>query len=250
MTAPDTAQPAAAPDTEAGPAEPAAAPRVDLYTGIHRAMRACMADTLTRVGCLDPQDPEELQDTLRRLDALLHLCRSHLEQENEHLHTAIEARRPGATQRMADDHADHVEVIAALQEQADRLRREPGELAALRLYRHLALFVAENFSHMHHEETAHNAQLWALYGDDELLGIEQRLIASVSPATRAIVMPWFLRALPPAQRAAMLRGMEAAMPPEAMRELLDMARELLPQPAWAKLARAMRVPAAPGLMTA
>ena len=38
----------------------------------------------------------------------------------------------------------------------------------------LALFIADNFQHMHVEETAHNAVLWARYTDAELMGSTTR----------------------------------------------------------------------------
>ena len=55
---------------------------------------------------------------------------------------------------------------------------QPG--LALRLYRHLALFVAANFQHMHIEETAHNTLLWAACTDAELQTLRAAL-AKVDP---------------------------------------------------------------------
>lgn len=36
-------------------------PRVDLYVGIHKAMRALMADILVAVGKMDPADDSEVE---------------------------------------------------------------------------------------------------------------------------------------------------------------------------------------------
>jgi hypothetical protein len=74
----------------------------------------------------------------------------------------------------------------------------PQRTAALgRLYRALALFVADNFQHMQVEETAHNAVLWAAYRDDELMAIEQAIVASIPPDAMAEALHWFLPALTP-----------------------------------------------------
>ena len=78
--------------------------------------------------------------------------------------------------------------------------------AALRLYRHLALFVAENFQHMHIEETVNNAALWACYSDAELLEIHGRLLASMPPQEHLLVARWMVPALSPVERAGMLNG--------------------------------------------
>lgn len=184
--------------------EPAATPRLDLYTPIHKALRHFMTDTLLRVGRMDVNDAGDFQATLGQVDALLDQCLSHLDHENHFVHTAIEARRPGASHRIAEEHLDHMESIDALRADADQLRRahpDSRPAVALRLYRHLALFVGDNFAHMHYEETVHNAALWALYTDAELHELHGRLLASLPPQEMDTVMRWMLPALNPAERA-------------------------------------------------
>lgn len=48
-----------------------------------------MTDTLGRVGWLDVFDADEMRATLAQLHALLDLCASHLQHENEFVHSAI-----------------------------------------------------------------------------------------------------------------------------------------------------------------
>lgn len=235
--------------TVAATAPLGATPRLDIYDPIHRALRLFMTDTLGRVGWLDPADAAECQATLSQVEALLGLLRAHLKHENQHVHPAIEARRPGGTTRVADDHREHEEHIAALQADVDRLRRQPEAAAATRLYRHLALFVADNFQHMQFEETAHNQALWDAYSDAEIQGIEAAIVASIAPETMALTLRWMVPALPPAQRAAFLAPLQQAMPPEAFRDVLDGVRPTLDDTAWAKLARALNLPPVPGLVT-
>ena len=181
-------------------------PRVDLYAPIHKALRSFMSDTLDRVGRMDLDDGVDTQRTLAQLEALLTLCHSHVQTENRFVHPAIEARQPKGARRIAEEHVEHLESIDALRAEvqvAARVRRpraKPG--LALRLYRHLALFVAENFQHMHIEETAHNAALWAHYSDAELLQLHDRLLASIDPREMLEVARWMVPALNPAERAA------------------------------------------------
>jgi hemerythrin-like domain-containing protein len=235
-------------DSSTAPAKAAAAaPRVDLYSGIHKALRLFMTDTLLRVGRLDTGDADELATTLAQLRSLLELCRSHVAHENEFVHAAIEARRPGASQRIAAEHVEHLDAIAALEAEVAALAAMPREPAAQRLYRHLARFVGENFEHMHVEESSHNATLWSLYSDAELLEIHQRILAAVDPAEMGLVLRWMVPAMSPAERAGMLGEMQRQMPPEAMRGVIDTVRPHLNDSAWGKLARALNLPIAPGL---
>jgi hypothetical protein len=227
----------------APPAAPAAAARFDIYAGIHRALRLFMTDTLVRLGRVDTGDSEETAATLSQLVALLAMCRAHVEHENRFIHAAIEARSPGASTRVAEDHVGHLEHIAALEAEAATLRAAPSPAAALRLYRHLALFVAENFEHMQREETVHNQALWAAYTDAEIMAVEHAIVSSHPPEEIAQVLRWMAPALPPAERAAWLGGMQQATPPEAFRGVLQMVRPTLDERAWAKLVRALGVPA-------
>lgn len=225
-------------------------PRYDIYAGIHRALRLFMTDTLGRLGWLDCGDAIETRAALDQLDALLVFCRQHLEHENRFVHPAIEARGAGATQRVAAEHQQHLEEIAALQAEAAALRAGPAAPLALRLYRHLAVFIAENFHHMQVEESHHNEALWAAYSDAEIQAIEQRLVATLDPAAQALVLRWMTPALPPAERTAWFGAMRQQLPPEAFAMVMDAARSALDDRAWAKLAQSLGLPPVPGLVSA
>ena len=148
-----------------------AAPRMDMYASIHKALRAFMADTLLGLGRMDVDDDLEFAQTCDRVMQLLDLCRAHLHHENQFVHAAMEARQPGSSQSIAGEHVEHEQAITALADGVNHLMAcaKPARPAAtLALYRQLALFVAHNFEHMHEEETAHNRVLWQCYTDAEL----------------------------------------------------------------------------------
>jgi len=227
----------------------AAAPRVDLYAPIHKALRHFMTDTLHRVGRMDVFDAGDFQAALDQLGALLDQCVAHIEHENAFVHTTIDARAPRGSTRTADDHIEHLDSIDALRAEAAALREAALSERlglALRLYRHLALFVAENFQHMHFEETQNNALLWAHYSDAELFEMHDRLLASIAPAEHLRIARWMVPALSPAERAIVVGGMQAEAPPAAFAATLDVVRPHLDETAWNKLARAIGVPQQPG----
>ena len=224
-------------------------PRLDLYAPIHKALRAAMTDTLGRVGRLDVFDTEEMDETLDAFDALLDLCASHVAHENAFVHPAIEARQPAGASRTAEDHVEHLASIEALRAEGRRLRSAAeGERTALalRLYRHLALFVAENFQHMHIEETVNNATLWAHYSDAELAELHERILGAISPQEHLVVARWMVPAMNPVERAGMLGGAKAGMPPEAFLGVVEHVRPHLDARAWKKLAPAIGVAVQPG----
>jgi iron-sulfur cluster repair protein YtfE (RIC family) len=237
-------------NTEQTAATVAAAQRYDLYQTIHKGLRDFMGDTLSRVGRVDVTDNDDLARTLGQLEALLNFCASHLQHENEFIHTAIRERQPAAASRTAEDHVEHLQSIEALRTEARAVYAAPDEqrmALALRLYRHLALFVAENLQHMHIEETANNAALWNHYTDAELMAIHQRLLASVSPQDKLEVMRWMVPAINPAQRAALLGGLKAQAPAAMLDAVVNVVRPHLEIRDWSKLARAIGLPDQAGL---
>jgi len=233
-------------NTRPAAAAPGRAPagRMDLYVSIHKALRHFMTDTLTRVGRIDVADRADRDEALGQLDTLLGLCLAHLHHENEFVHAAIEARQPAGSQRIAGEHVEHAESIAALKEEAAALSDANGvdaERLALRLYRHLALFVAENFQHMNIEETVHNALLWQHYSDAELGALHGRIMASISPQEHLLVARWMLPASTPAERAMVVGAAKAQMPPEALLGVMSVVRPHLDGAGWAKLATAIGI---------
>jgi hypothetical protein len=242
-----------APATSAPHASTPAPSRHDGYLGIHKALRLFMTDTLTRVGRTDPGDDAEVHSTLEQVRDLLGLCQLHVKDENDFLHPALERARAGSAARAQQEHVQHLEAIHDLGDLAGLIAdtRDTARAAApARLYRAMALFVAENLEHMHLEETEHNAVLWAHYSDAELLGIEHALVASIPPQAMVKALYWFMPALNAPERAAMLQGMQRGMPPEAFLGIVDIARRTLAGSDFAKLARALGLPPVPGLAAA
>jgi len=222
-------------------------PRFNIYAPVHKALRLFMTDTLSGLSCLDLDDAQELAAGLAQLEALLEAASCHLQHENDFIHPAIEERSPGVSKRIAAEHGEHLEAIAALRAQAAALRAEPEAVSAHRLYRQLATFIAENFEHMEVEETRHNQVLWAAYSDAELQAIEGRILASIGPQEMTLWLRWMLPAFTPRERAQLIAGLPLA----AQAPVLASAHSLLDPGAWTKLCKALSDKAAvPGLVEA
>jgi len=221
-------------------------PRLDLYAHIHKALRLFMSDTLLHLSRLDIDDPLDLACGLAQLDALLDAAQHHVQRENEFVHPAIEARRPGASAAIDAEHDEHMDAIAGLRAESAALRALPSVGAAQRLYRRFAAFVAHNFEHMGVEENRHNQALWAAYSDEELHEIHGRILASIGPREMSEVLRWMIPALTPAERALVLGN----LPPAVQAPVLAAARPLLNEAAWGKLCRALGQAPVPGLMQA
>lgn len=224
------------------PGEEPSGRRVDIYVGVHKGLRAFMSDVLTTAGRMDAHDPAEVAAAMAQVRGLLDACRLHLHKENQFLHPAMEARRPGSACPTADDHVHHEEAIEKLAADVLAVERSAGEAraaAALRLYHRLALFVAENYQHMRIEETENNAVLWAAYTNEELAEIQHALVASIPPQWLAIFLRWMVPAMAPAERAALLTGIHQGAPAEIFEKILATVKPHLGERDWAKLMAAL-----------
>jgi hypothetical protein len=201
--------------------------RHDLYTAVHKGLRACMAEVLTTVGRIDASDAAEVADGIAKTRVLLEMSRAHLFVENQFIHAAMEARRRGAACVTANQHVEQEEMferidslILSVERTAGRVREEN----LLNLYRALALFVADNFTHMHVEELDNNEALWSLFTDDELRQLHGQIMKSIEPAKKALMLRWMLPFVAPPERTEILAGLRQAMPQQAFEELLSAIR--------------------------
>jgi len=212
--------------------------RVDLYLAVHKGLRACMAHTLVEAGRVDTDDADDTARTLQAVRHLVTLCRSHLEHEDEFVHAAMEARRPGSAAATLADHAAHTRAFADIEEAISAVESSAGAervTAMQRLYALLAYFVGENYTHMHVEEMHNNAVLWSAYSDEELLSLKRRLLAAIPPEINMAVLRWMAPSLSPAQRAELFLGARSGMPPAAFDAALAMVKNHIGARDWFKL---------------
>jgi hypothetical protein len=220
-------------------------PRVDIYVHIHKALRALMADTQVRVGSVDGEDGDALRDALAPLRTPAAFCGSHLDHENRHVHAPMKARQPGSAAMIVEKHRHHEAALRQFEAPARAVAETHGNArttALAALYRHLAVFVGENLIHMHTGETEHNAVLSATHGDEELIAIEQAIVASLAPEEAAFSMRWMLLSMNPAERVQKLAGIDRHAPWPVCERLLGIAREALSQRGFDKLAAALNAP--------
>jgi len=223
-----------------------ASQRFDIYRSVHKGLRAFMTEVLGAVGRMDPLDDAERTAVVAQVRELLAFCYGHLKKEETFVHPAMEARAPGSSQQTAGDHVAHLHCFKELETVVEAVEQaEVGSKieSAAALYRSLGLFVGENFTHMHFEETANNEVLWRTHSDSELAALEGAIVASLSPQEKALGMRWMLPVLSPAERAQVLSAIESTLPREAFAGVLAMLRPRLSDANWRKLTAQFEGPA-------
>lgn len=228
-----------------------ATPRHMPYRFIHKGLRALMFSTLRNAGALDAADTQDRDQIVDEVDRLLAVCADHLAHENQFFHEALRQRAPRAVLPFHEDHLGHLDAIAALRLQLQRLRNAGAEQApalAYALYLRLSAFIGENLEHMAEEESVLTQALWAHFSDDEIVALEAALEASLAPHEMAFYLRWMARGLNATEATRLLAGARTQVPEALFAQLADTVQAEMPALRWARVARALGLPAVPGLV--
>ncbi|MBS1183784.1 MAG: hypothetical protein H6Q99_3664 [Proteobacteria bacterium] len=204
---------------------PALNGRYDLYGLVHKGLRRMQCHVLPRLGANDFADADTTGKLLADMKRLLSMAAAHVEHEDSEIHVALQ-RYSVSTDLVDTQHDDHratfkllEEKIAAVEDAQPSGRAEAGRA----LYLAFAAYVADDFAHMHEEETVIAPILWTHFSDAELHQMEMRIIASMPPEENMAFMRVMLPAMNPSERKALVGGMLQTMPPEVFHAALEFA---------------------------
>lgn len=217
----------------------------DFYGPIHKGLRYALSQMLVRLGCADAGDRAALAQLMADVRGLLDLSAHHLENEDLHVHAALEARAPGASLRLIQAHDHHrlsFEELEVLTRQVERAPPDDQPELLRRLYLRFSEFVADDLAHMAEEEQVILPVLQCLFTDAELQGIEDRIMSGLSPED----MIGFGRILIPAanrqERIALFSAVRANAPAPAFEAILTLsAKPALSEGDWRDLAAGLGV---------
>ncbi|WP_238010660.1 hemerythrin domain-containing protein [Dactylosporangium sp. AC04546] len=199
--------------------------RVDLFTGIHKAIRAGLFDLTVRAGATDWSDPAERAELGACWDAMAELLQSHTEHEDHHIFRLLDGHE-AALALPEDDHRDLDDLLADLQDRFATLRAGADPAGGLAWYRDLARYVGTMLHHLHEEETAIMAAIWQVRTDEELVACRAEFLAATPASVTRTSIRWMLPALDRPARLGWLTGLAAA--PAPVREsVADLAEQVL-----------------------
>lgn len=218
-------------------------PRYNIYTLIHKGLRASMCQHLVDLGRIDDNDTDAVIAQLEATENLLHFCTGHLQHENEFIHAVIHELHTTPL-KTAEDHLEHEREIQSLFNHIAQIKQLPAQerTAALQnLYAEFSLFVAENFTHMRIEETHNTECLWEYFSDAEIHTIEQRIVSSLTPEENLRALLMILPNIRHGERIQLLSGFRQAVPTDAFLMTLDLLKPLLNTKDWLKLNRDLNI---------
>lgn len=215
----------------------------NIYTLIHKGLRASLCQNLVDLGKLDDTDPIAVANQLDITANLLDFCRGHLAHENEFIHPVLQ--QAGDTPRQTiGDHIEHEIAITELHDKISHIKHLQGVERAHALstfYSAFSLFVAENFIHMRIEETFNSGLLWKHFSDKEIHAIEQHIVGSLTPEQNLLGLLMILPNIAHTERSVFLQGFRQAVPADAFNGTVAMLKPLLNTKDWLKLVQTLNL---------
>lgn len=205
-------------------------PRVDLYTAIHKALRADMYRTGALLAQTNFADAEERAAALQAVKTTLGFFDEHLAHEDGGIMPVFAAHAPELLAQLAPQHTEHEAISAALQGLVDAVANaSPNECVTLgvKLCKTFNEMVAEQSVHMNLEEKRGNEALWAAMDDAALMQLRAQMQSKIPPPRFAEWLRLMLPQLNHQELAGMLMGMRMSAPPEVYARVSGLAEQVL-----------------------
>ena len=202
----------------------------DLYSNIHKGIRAELFSVVGTAGSIDPGNKAArlaLQSHVRSIVEVLVL---HAEHEETSVQPSIEQHVPAVAEQILDDHHRLEARLVDLQVLAsDAVLAEPNDqrLAMQRLYIELASFTSSYLAHQDLEERVVMPALFDAIGFDGALAINNEIVANIPPPIMASTLSFMLPAMNIDDRTEMLGGMKMGAPPEVFQGIWNLAGTVL-----------------------
>ena len=192
--------------------------RMDLYRNIHKGIRAMLADVLTRSGRTDFTDAASVAALTTEVRDIFELLEGHAHTEDTYVMPLLRRVAPKLASQFDEEHEDQEArlpgLLAALERHdASRpLAAFDGHRIALQISR----IAGELLTHMADEELEINPTLWSTTTDEELMAVEQKILASIAPDKMGRYLRWMV----PAMNAPEREAFKAILPPP-VREFVE-----------------------------
>lgn len=204
---------------------------VDLFTGIHKAIRAMLFDLAQTVQTVDVEDPARRAALRQDIETLFGFLQEHGDSEDQLIFPLAAQDEPQLAAALDAEHHSHITLAerilaetAALESAADARERQAA-LAVLR--RSVHDFTAGQLTHMNREEREMLPATQRVASDEQLRAVLGTILGGITIERHAAWMRWMLPSLTPQELDTLLRGLAAA-PVERLAMVARVAAEVLP----------------------
>jgi hypothetical protein len=200
--------------------------RLNLYAGIHKAIRSMLNDLVARAGHTEWNSRESIASLVESCDAAFAILNDHAHHENTFIGPALAERCRDVYVQISSAHHTQDNQLVELRAQLVAIDPRSDEAAAEGhgFVVSLARVVGEFYTHMSDEEEIAMPALREAYDEAALVDIHQRLLASIPPPAMIATMRWMIPAMNHFERVELLSDIQRNAPPPVLGALLEIAR--------------------------
>lgn len=213
--------------------------RFNMFNQIHKALRALLYDTSLALQQTWFGDTDEAEIALEKVKMVVDIFDQHARHEDNYVLPAIQQYEPSLVDTFELEHIKDHELSERLRgllavynlAQKSQVKMEAGHAIVLAFQE----FMIFNLQHMAKEEAVLNRVLWRYYADEELLAINQKIIAAIPAEEMAVSNAWMMRGLSNTEISGWLKAVEKTAPEAAFNNLFSIAEKELPHTRFRKL---------------
>lgn len=213
--------------------------RFNMFNQVHKALRALLYDTSLVLQQTWFGDAEEAELALDKVKMVVDIFDQHAQHEDNYVLPAIQQYEPSLVDTFEMEHIKDHELSERLRgllavyqlAQKSQVKMEAGQ-AIVSAFQEFMIF---NLQHMAKEEAVLNKVLWRYYSDEELLAINQKIIATIPADEMAVSSAWMMRGLSNTEISGWLKAVERNAPEIVFNNLFSIAEKNLPHERFRKL---------------
>jgi hemerythrin-like domain-containing protein len=206
--------------------------RVNIFNQIHKGLRALLYETSILLQQTDFSNEEELQTAVKRVTLVADMFDDHAHHEDNFILPAINEYEPSMVDAFEQEHELDTKLTRALKDSLYALQMASPLVRpnmANELSKTFVQFMVFNLEHMAKEENILNKILWRYYSDEEILDIQRKIVANLSPWSASVSSRWMIRGLNNPEIVRWLRSVEESAPETVFQNLFATAEKELPE---------------------
>jgi hemerythrin-like domain-containing protein len=204
--------------------------RVDLFTTVHKAIRALIYDLSMMLQTADFTDERTRNACLAALEHFLELLHEHAGYEDRTVFAATHRFEPETIDALEEEHHQIATHLDQVHKSIARVKAAGTDVerieAGAELNRSVNKFIAFYLSHLAHEEDTVLPATFKYFTDEELTGMRAEVRRTTTPARFAEWMRWMYPSVNINELTEMFQTLKAYAPPpfyEAMSQVAHMS---------------------------
>ncbi len=186
----------------------------------------------------------EASVVLEKINDVLFTFDNHAHHEDSFIIPAVATYEPQLAASFEQEHVEDHRIANELKNliaiYGNAFLGEEKNICGSAIIKSFTEFIVFNLKHMAKEEMLLNQALWQHYTDEQIIVIEQQLLAYIPPAEKQKTSRWMMRAISTADAINWLKQVKATSRASVFNNLLNLAAEELSDFRFAAILGALR----------